>query len=96
MNELRLLTFGQLVKVDIKAQHQGAADEAERRADGGHGEQDAWKQPNEVQDVQFLWLKSNQMLHLGGNHSYSASHKNYTLYTFLSQLLTLNHFLTFP
>lgn len=38
-----LLTFGQLVKVDIKAQHQGAGDEAEGRADGGRSEEEAWK-----------------------------------------------------
>lgn len=38
-----LLTFGKLVKVNVEAQHEGAADEAEGRADGGDGEEDAWE-----------------------------------------------------
>lgn len=36
-----LLTFGKLVKVNVEAQHEGAGDEAEGRADGGDGEEDA-------------------------------------------------------
>lgn len=43
MNNWPSLTFGQLVKVDVEAQHDGPGDEAKGRADGGQGEEDAWK-----------------------------------------------------
>lgn len=37
-----VLTSGELVKVDVEAEHEGAGDEAQGGADGGHGEEDAW------------------------------------------------------
>lgn len=37
----RVLTFGQLVEVHEEAQHEGAGDEAEGRADGSHSQEDS-------------------------------------------------------
>lgn len=38
------VTFGELVKVDKEALHDGARDEAEGWTNGGRGEEEAWKQ----------------------------------------------------
>lgn len=42
-SEATPLTFVKLVKVDEEAQHEGASDEAEGRADGGRSEEEACK-----------------------------------------------------
>lgn len=42
------LTLGQLVKVDIEAQHDGARDEAKGWTDGGRSKEETWKGQQEM------------------------------------------------
>lgn len=57
------VTFGELVKVDIEALHDGACDEAKSWTDGGRSEEEAWKTTGKGHEQSHQeWLSSITIL----------------------------------